>query len=389
LLPNQGLQRVLYDYQVSCTHKYKGCEWTGKLRELDNHLNLDPPADCGKALQGCPYTLIKCPLGKDVKAHADEIITRSEAADHVKPEQRIASMENKVSDLIKRITELRIHIENQSSELIKITAWLGQSQQPVEHVIGTIKPVGAEFQARTDFDKDKRDDDWLSHYLYTGYKKVHHRDKKAHVRDKVFMRISSDVPEIQSVQTEDASVRRKQRMKNLVSKAVASKPQPFGQPHWQPGRYVTGTYRPVGAQFTMTDFDEYKRDDDVWYSPHFYTHPNGYKMYLRIDANGNASGRGTHLSVFVCLMQGEFDDQLKWPFQGNITIKLANQEEDRDHVIQTFYSRDAGERCERVMTKERINNGWGIGRFLSHAELQPKYLKNNCIILCIRKIDLH
>ena len=157
----------------------------------------------------------------------------------------------------------------------------------------------------------------------------------------------------------------------------------------QPPQPITGTYIPVHAEFTMDNFDKHKRDKDTWYSPHFYTHPNGYKMCLRVDANGSASGRGTHLSVFVCLMQGEFDDQLKWPFRGNITIKLVDQKKDRDHVIETFYSSSAGERCERVMTKERVNNGWGTGRFLSHAELQPKYLKRNCIKFCIKKIDLY
>ena len=219
LFHDKGLQRILYNFRVYCTHKSEGCEWTGELRELDNHLNLDPPAD--KDLEGCPYTLI-----------------------------------------------------------------------------------------------------------------------------------------------------------------------PFVQPQ-QPGRHVTGAYKPIGAEFTMTKFDEYKSDNDTWYSPHFYTHPNGYKMYLHVDANGNASGRGTHLSVFVCLMRGEFDDQLEWPFQGNITVKLVNQEEDRDHMIRILCSRNAGGRCERVMTRERINNGWGIDQFLSHAELQPKYLKNDCIKLHIKNIDVY
>ena len=51
LFHNLGLQQSLYDFHVSCTHKSQGCEWTGELRELDNHLNSDPPAD--KSLQGC------------------------------------------------------------------------------------------------------------------------------------------------------------------------------------------------------------------------------------------------------------------------------------------------------------------------------------------------
>ena len=140
----------------------------------------------------------------------------------------------------------------------------------------------------------------------------------------------------------------------------------------------------------MTNFDEYKRDGDRWYSPHFYTHPNGYKMCLVVCANGTGSGRGTHLSVFVSLMQGEFDDQLKWPFQGSISVKLVNQREDRDHVILTFPSRKASiKRCERVMSKERVENGWGIHKFLPHSELKPKYLKNDCIKLCVKKIELY
>ena len=230
---DKRLQRVLYNSRVDCTNKSKGCEWTGELRELDNHLNSDP-----LALEGCPYTLIKCPLG------CAEYIYRKDVKDHAG----------------------RVHV------------------------------------------------------LASGVK-----------------------------------------------------------------GHVGGD----GARFTMTNFEEYKRDNDTWYSPDFYTHHNGYNMCLQVHANGSASGRGTHLSVFVCLMQGKFDDQLKWPFQGNVTIELVNQEEDRDHVIKTFHSRKTGWRCERVTTKERINNGWGTGQFLSHAELQPKYLKNDCIKFYVKKIDLY
>ena len=94
--------------------------------------------------------------------------------------------------------------------------------------------------------------------------------------------------------------------------------------------------------------------------------------------------------MYVYLLQGEFDDQLKWPFQGNVSIKLVNQEEDRDHVIQTFCSgKVSSERRERVMAKECIDNAWGIGRFFPHAELQPKYLKNDCVKLCVKTIEFY
>ena len=108
-------------------------------------------------------------------------------------------------------------------------------------------------------------------------------------------------------------------------------------------------------------------------------------MCLRVDANGTGSGRGTHLSVFVCLMRGEFDHRLKWPFRGNISIIFVNQEEDKDHIVRftvtvkRIYS-------QRVTTDEP-SLGYGCGQFLPFTKLQ-KYLKNDSIKLCIEEVEL-
>ena len=40
------------------------------------------------------------------------------------------------------------------------------------------------------------------------------------------------------------------------------------------------------VELTMTNFARDKMHSDHWYSPPFYTHPHGYKMCLRVDANG-------------------------------------------------------------------------------------------------------
>ena len=179
------------------------------------------------------------------------------------------------------------------------------------------------------------------------------------------------------------------KMKQLV---IASNLHP-GQPssNQQPVVHVTGTYKPTGAEFTMTDFDEFKRDNDSWYSPHFYTHPNGYKMCLCVDANGSGSGRGTHLSVYVYLMKGEFDDHLKWPFHGEISVKLVNQDEDQDHVVRTVHFDETTfpEVTTRVTKAICASKGTGKSKFLSHTDLQPKFLKGDCIKLCIKKVVLH
>ena len=41
-LEDKWLKQTPYDFQVHCTNKSKGCEWTGELRELNSHLNENP-----------------------------------------------------------------------------------------------------------------------------------------------------------------------------------------------------------------------------------------------------------------------------------------------------------------------------------------------------------
>ncbi len=63
--------------------------------------------------------------------------------------------------------------------------------------------------------------------------------------------------------------------------------------------------------FKITDFQKRKDNNDRFYSPSFYTSPNGYHMRIRVDANGYGEGEGSHVSVYVFLLKGEHDDELK------------------------------------------------------------------------------
>ena len=56
--PDKRLKRSLYALKVRCSHQKDGCEWTGELRQLDEHLNTDPQPE--KQLDGCPLTTINC-----------------------------------------------------------------------------------------------------------------------------------------------------------------------------------------------------------------------------------------------------------------------------------------------------------------------------------------
>ena len=282
--PNKGLEQSLYDFEVYCSHKSKGCEWRGELRELDKHLNSEPPTD--KSLEGCPFTVIKCPLnhtGCEVK------LSRREMKEHVN------------NDLLRHVLEQTALVQTLSAQLELVQ---GEKQRLEQRVI----------------------------------------------------ELEGEVVQLKQAQ-----------------------------------HVASHTGHPIGrVEFTMTNFEQHK-NDNMWYSPPFYTHPHGYKMCLCLWPNGCISDEGTHLGVTVHIMRGEFDDHLKWPFRGDITFVLLDQEggKDRKDIVKVVHFDVAPNRnCTRVVGEEVIGYGRGISAVVPLSALQPKYLKNDCVKLQVTKVEL-
>ena len=141
----------------------------------------------------------------------------------------------------------------------------------------------------------------------------------------------------------------------------------------------------------VAGFDELKKKGTTWYSRPFYTGRGGYKMCLRVDANGNGIGEGSHVSVFTYLMRGEFDSHLKWPFRGTVTIQLVNQLEDKEHHTGShdYNDKTPDTSAARVSDGERSEGGFGRPEFLPHSKLglsvanNCQYLKDDSLIFCI------
>ena len=379
LFPNKGLWQSLYNFRVYCTHKSKGCEWTGELRELDNHLNSDLPAD--KSLQGCPYALIKCPLGC---AGCVEGLLRKNYKSHVSDNiDKLLSLVVGQTALIKSIEQRNTQLEARLANIEEDKQHLEQHVSELEAKIGEHNETNGRLELKhEELEKDVKE--------MKGQLSSSEGDQQYFKQQiaELMTKVTSLDEKCRELEVKNRGSENEVKLKPLV--AVSSPQIGLPSSKQQAITHIPGTYKPSGADFTMTDFDEYRRDNDMWHSPPFYTHPNGYKMCLRVVPNGIGRGKGTHLPAYVYLMKGEFDDQLEWPFKGDITIKLMNQEEDKDHIVATvnFNGNTPKECCQRVITEERSDDGWGISRFLPNADLHPKYLKNDCIKLCVKKVEL-
>lgn len=134
----------------------------------------------------------------------------------------------------------------------------------------------------------------------------------------------------------------------------------------------------------MAGFEEHFQKESAWHSSPFYTGMGGYKMCLTVYANGDGDGKKSHVSVFTCLMHGEFDSQLKWPFHGTVTIQLVNQlGNKKDHVVTYSYTDATPDSSAGQVTDGGRSGGWGKPQFIHQCELivhEAMYVKDDCLI---------
>ena len=129
--------------------------------------------------------------------------------------------------------------------------------------------------------------------------------------------------------------------------------------------------------FKVTGFQQKKQRNKIFTLPPFYTSPTGYFVEINVFANGSHSGEGTHVSVFALLKKGKYDNEILWPFVGEMTFTLLNQLRDANHhkcVLPIDAGRDS-----------KVGSHCGFYQFIPHTKLgcQPientQYLKNNTL----------
>ena len=273
--PDRKLQRSLNQLEVRCTHQNIGCDWVGKLGELEKHLLAGCSIPCEFSYAGCTVRM-----------------TRTDTVTHMKEDQthHIQLLADKVKEQSRQIEELNMKLQSKDKEM--------------ESVIQKMKEELAA--------KLHRKDDEIAQM----------KQKHAFTSDPILL--------------------------------------------------------------TVDKFKYRKENNRDWYSEPFYTHPRGYRMCVQIYANGFGDEQGTHVSLFTRIMKGEYDDELSWPFEGNITVELLNQNADQGHHMHEFaYDKDCDFGC-RVKIGEK-NYGWGLTDFISHCELNQdsdstvQYLKDDCL----------
>ena len=370
-------KRRVLSLKVRCPHKAEGCEWQGELRSLEQHLDTNSSAgECGYVDVDCPYACgervqrrsleehksQRCPLRPFTCQYCNHKATHQKVTKEHWPvcEKYPLPCPNKCGEEEIERQHLKGHLE-QTCPLVVIQCDFSYAG------------CGTQLQRRL-----------MSAHMKEGM--------EAHLS--LLSLVAQEVPKLQTVVQQQADLVKKQddQLKQQITqqgdqmKLMADLIKQQGDLIKQIENQIKQLEKPFPpVDIIMDDFEQHKKMNNEWYSPPFYTHLGGYRMCLGVVANGYDEGKGTHVSVYVFPMRGEYDDLLQWPFHGEVTIQLKKTDPPHYQMIRSFDNATPDE-CDCKPTKER-NNGWGFHEYISHADLYAGgYLKDDKLVFCVSDI---
>ena len=385
---DKGLARTILGCKVYCNNKDKGCPWTGELRALDKHLGA--PDGVGPGM--CEFIEAKCTFCQ-MSFLYHSLATHHSVCDH-RPFS--CTFCNDYEATFVGVTEN--HWKVCSKYPVACPNRCGSSfiredlDRHLAHeclltsVLCDFHSVGCKTQLQRGDMAVHLADNIVDHM---GLLSVHASSPQASQVEMIVPLLISSVAkfavECQGLQRENI------RLRQDLTQLKRTQEKQLLQLDDVTLRLDNATFSgqlPVEFTVPLRDNQQY------WFSKPFYTHTLGYKMYIKCACNLTSTSPSNHVEILACLMQGEFDADLIWPFQGCITIQLLNQLSDNHHCTRTFnfYEATHPKITSRVVSQNTAEVGCGERNFIKHSDLgfnsklNTQFLLHNCLRIRILKV---
>ena len=365
---DHGLERYLRDFEVLCVFKKNGCDWRGKLGEYEQHLNQNPSPE--NQLTGCQFVEVECEHGCGERFQRRHVISHQNKQCRMRP----YSCEY-CSDC------------DSTFEDVTVTHYPECKKYPVSCPNGCQDNPFERQELETHLNEECSLTEVNCPLHYAGCEvRLPRKDMPEHMKDTVthltllatvtqtllkenedLQKSSSDLKR-ENLELKMKAQERDTALNQLGVEVQQLKALKFGFPVEFRIGHVQGTV----------------------FLPSFYTQSSGYRMCIEAIVNE------TFISVFFHLMQGDYDDHLKWPFRGEITIQIVNQAGDHSHFERTLAYDDktpAGS-AGRVMGVGQRSGGWGYPKLIHCSDIgynilrNIQYVKDNVVILRVTKVSL-
>ena len=318
---DKPVKREIDGLKIHCTNCKTGCSWVGVLNSLKPHLESE---------KGCGYVEVSC------SKHCNKQLQRRDLADHLTQHCSLRKYKCQhcgEEDTYQTITEKHydkcpnypLDCPNKCGARGITRSKMGQhrSKCPLEPVNCPFQETGCEATLlRKDLD---------SHVAASNQQHLL-------LVMKAFQTLKDET------KTELHFV--KQGISTVVGHLLQSCSRSQVAPLQSIQSLMSYRLRKVGDEitFTIPRADQYRRNGSTWQSPPFY-YMEGYKMRLDVSLDEDllhhvilpkwGIARGYKSSYSLCLLKGEFDDELPWPITHTNTVNISIKT--KSNVPREFY----------------------------------------------------
>ena len=364
------LEQLKYQQRIKalrayCSMKERGCGWSGTLEQLDTH--LDPDQD------SCQYVDTKCPLNCSVT------IPKNKVEQHVAEEctkrlyvcQHCAFKATYEEVMGTHLSECK-YVPLQCPNRCGVTCDREDMEDHMnmcrlEEVVCMFRGVGCKERFVREDEGDHSEKSIQQHLILTAAeaikaneqleRKLQDQEQKVSLLEHKLMEQEKRLQEQeikreqekklqdQEKQLQEQYQAIQQQKQNQLEKKLDRQAEEIRSLQDTVGRKdlfldtLTKNFDDVSRRFEVRNFHTAISNKATWTSPAMYTHTNGYKFF--IDLNFAVET----MAVVLYPIQGEYDDQLKWPVKATITIAILNQHGGED------------EECTRTMGWRRPSAG--------------------------------
>ena len=393
---NRQVRNRINDSKVFCPGKVNGCQAAEKFEAIAKHIDqcgyvqVACPHSCGtnfirsqleSHLQTCKRVPLTCKCGK--------IVERSSLDDHKRicPLSKIKcpfSIVGCAAEVLNK--DLKVHYETSLADHLNM---VNKQSKAVAHAVKQARQTMI-----ANYDKKmKAVDDEIGSVI----KEITATEEKAKALSKLLTDLEGEMLYTEaegktSKEAFEADIAAKELRANGLTQQANSlqlrlKVKKLGPavPRYPAYPVVPRPTLPMGNQvfiapvtFQIHKFTERVVNDELWFSPPFFTHRGGYKFCLRVYCNGDSRGHSKWLSIYVELIRGENDHKLHWPFSGKFTIMIPNKLKNSHHQVKTIaldHTTDPNCEARKRVTKGYFaDSNWGYWNFLTQSVLFPSSL---------------
>ena len=431
ILPNKKIQKKILLLDLYCSMKSRGCEWTGRLEQLEGHMDVQSgdclyvdvecPSHCDQRVQKrniqnhlsqecplreytcthcnfkasykvvsedhwgvCPYLPVQCPNRCGVTCERQDLEDHMKICD--KEELECCFSHAGCQGRFLREDEERHMEENVKKHLSLMATTVLEVSKEMEKSKEFAKEQEVMFQDKLEQQKvefQERLQEQERKYREQEVKLQELFQVKLHEQDQVKLQEQARKFLEQEVKFQDIS-NELQSITGKSLKATADINDKVAEL-----QYNTGYVYCFPVTITMPFYEELKAEDKFWYSPAMYTHNDGYNFRICVIPNGHSveDGHSTHVSVGYKPEVGNYDALLKWPVTVTVSLQLLNQHADKNHITKEIVWK-----YNKKDTTGTII--WTFHKFISHEELcrnaekETQYLKNNSLQFKVVKVKV-